>query len=79
VQDKIAWLHTGREVNTLYELLYQAPHDLDQAIAITATQTINHSEVFVRAIRSHANDYQPWQLPRYQPPYWFEHHDHKNT
>ncbi|MDG2053773.1 MAG: class I SAM-dependent methyltransferase [Phycisphaerales bacterium] len=43
------------------------------------TQTINHSEVFVRAIRSHANDYQPWQLPRYQPPYWFEHHDHKNT
>lgn len=39
------------------------------------TRTINHSELFIRAIRSEASEYsKDWLLPKKQPPYWFQHH-----
>lgn len=39
------------------------------------TRTINHSELFIRAIRNEASGYyKDWLLPKKQPPYWFQHH-----
>jgi 2-polyprenyl-3-methyl-5-hydroxy-6-metoxy-1,4-benzoquinol methylase len=39
------------------------------------TRTIRHSELFIRAVKGDATDYQlRWFLPEKTSPYWFEHH-----
>lgn len=36
-------------------------------------QTIDHTELFIRAIRSNSREYyEKWVLPKKSPPYWFE-------
>jgi SAM-dependent methyltransferase len=39
------------------------------------TRTIDHTELFVRAVKApDARAVAPWLLPRKRPPYWFTHH-----
>ncbi len=39
------------------------------------TRTIEHTELFVRAVKGDPEPYhRDWFLPRKQPPYWFKHH-----
>lgn len=51
-----------------------------QARGLTGiTQTIAHSEVFVRAAKGNASSLEPWYLPKAKAPYWFQHHEISNA
>jgi SAM-dependent methyltransferase len=38
-------------------------------------RTIEHGELFIRAIKGDANQIEPWLLPKAKGPYWFQHHE----
>ncbi|MCP5049789.1 MAG: class I SAM-dependent methyltransferase [bacterium] len=43
-------------------------------------RTIQHTELFIRAIKSNKEHYyRQWLLPPKSPPYWFQHHQRKQS